>query len=96
MHPINHAAARPDHAAIINATTGDTVSYGELDAFANRMARWLREHGAQRGTRVGLLLENRPLYLQLVWSAQRMGAMLVPVATRLTAPMRWADQTSCR
>ena len=86
MHPINHAAARPDHAAIINATTGDTVSYGELDAFANRMARWLREHGAQRGTRVGLLLENRPLYLQLVWSAQRMGAMLVPVATRLTAP----------
>jgi len=86
MHPITHAAARPDHAAIINATTGDTVTYGELDAFANRMARWLRAKGASRGTSVGLLLENRPLYLELVWSAQRMGAMLVPIATRLTAP----------
>ena len=45
MHPINHAAARPDHAAIINATTGKTITYGELDAFANRMARWMRERG---------------------------------------------------
>ena len=86
MHPITHAAARPDHAAIVNATTGDTVTYGELDAFANRMARWLRARGATRGNSVGLLLENRPLYLQLVWAAQRMGAMLVPIATRLTAP----------
>ena len=86
MHPINHAAARPDHAAIINATTGDTVTYGELDAFANRMARWLRNKGIAPKQSVGLLLENRPLYLEVVWSTQRMGAMLVPVATRLTAP----------
>ncbi|GAB5348586.1 acyl-CoA synthetase [Alteriqipengyuania sp. 357] len=86
MHPITHAAARPDHAAIINASSGDTVTYGELDAFANRMARWLRGRGVERGTSVGLLLENRALYLELVWAGQRMGAMLVPIATRLTAP----------
>lgn len=86
MHPITHAAARPDHAAIINASTGDTVSYGEMNAFANRMARWLRGKGIARKHSVALLLENRPLYLQLVWSTQRMGAMLVPVSTRLTAP----------
>ena len=86
MHPIHHAAARPDHAAIINATTGRTITYGELDAFANRTARWLRERGLARGARVGLLLENRPLYLEMVWATQRMGAMLVPIATRLTAP----------
>ena len=86
MHPITHAAARPDHAAIIDAATGTTVTYGELDASANRMARWLRARGVERGTSVGLLLENRPLYLELVWSTQRIGAMLVPIATRLTAP----------
>ena len=86
MHPINHAAARPDHAAIINASTGESLSYGELDGFANRMARWLRGQGVERRTSVGLLLENRPLYLQVVWSTQRIGAMLVPVSTRLTAP----------
>ena len=61
MHPINHAATRPDHAAIIDAASGKTVTFGEMDAFANRMARWLRAHGVEHGTRVGLLLENRPL-----------------------------------
>ena len=86
MHPITHAAARPDHAAIINATSGEQVTYGQLDAFANRMARWLRAQGIGRRTSVGLLLENRPLYLEIVWSTQRMGAMLVPISTRLTAP----------
>ncbi|MBB3034206.1 acyl-CoA synthetase [Alteriqipengyuania lutimaris] len=86
MHPIHHAATRPDHAAIVNATSGRTITYGELDAFANRAARWLRARGAARGTSVGLLLENRPLYLEMVWATQRMGAMLVPIATRLTAP----------
>ena len=86
MHPIKHAATRPDHAAIIDAASGKTVTFGEMEAFANRMARWLRDHGVQRGTRLGLLLENRPLYLQLLWATQRMGAMLVPISTRLTAP----------
>ena len=86
MHPINHAATRPDHAAIIDAASGKTVTFGEMDAFANRMARWLRAHGVEHGTRVGLLLENRPLYLQLLWATQRIGAMLVPISTRLTAP----------
>ena len=86
MHPINHAATRPDHAAIIDAASGKTVTFSEMDAFANRMARWLRAHGVEHGTRVGLLLENRPLYLQLLWATQRIGAMLVPISTRLTAP----------
>ena len=86
MHPITHAATRPDHAAIIDAASGTTVTYGELEARANRLARWLRAQGVARGTSVGLLLENRPLYLEIFWATQRIGAMLVPVSTRLTAP----------
>ncbi len=86
MHPITHAASRPGHAAIIDASSGETITYGEMEEFANRTARWLRARGVAQGTRVALLLENRPLYLQLLWSAQRIGAMLVPISTRLTAP----------
>jgi len=86
MHPITHAASRPDHPAIINASTGDRVSYGELDAFANRLARWLRARGIAADSSVALLLENRLEYLQIVWANQRIGSMLVPVSTRLTAP----------
>ena len=86
MHPITHAAARPDHPAIVMAGSGETVSYAEMDATANRFARLLRARGLARGDPFALLMENNALYLQLVWGSQRAGAMLVPVSTRLTAP----------
>lgn len=86
MHPITHAAARPDHPAIIMSGSGETVSYGEMDATANRFARLLRARGLGRGDHFALLMENNSLYLQLVWGTQRSGAMMVPVSTRLTAP----------
>lgn len=86
MHPITHAAARPDHPAIVMAGTGETVSYGDLDRTANRFARLLRARGLGRGDHFALLMENNALYLQLVWGSQRAGTMLVPVPTRLTAP----------
>ena len=86
MHPITHAAARPDHPAIVMAGSGETVSYGEMDRTANRFARLLRAHGLGRGDRFALLMENNALHLQLVWGSQRAGTMLVPISTRLTAP----------
>ncbi len=86
MHPITHAAARPDHPAIIMAQSGETVSYGELDATANRFARLLRNRGIGLGEHFALLMENNALYLQLVWGTQRSGAMMVPVSTTLTPP----------
>jgi long-chain acyl-CoA synthetase len=86
MHPITHAAARPDHPAIIMAESGETVSYRAMDAAANRFARLLRARGLGPGDPFALLMENNALYLQLVWGSQRAGTMMVPVSTRLTAP----------
>lgn len=86
MHPITHAAARPDHPAIIMAGSGEVVTYGAMDAAANRFARLLRAHGLERGAPFALLMENTALYLPLVWGSQRAGTMMVPISTRLTAP----------
>jgi long-chain acyl-CoA synthetase len=86
MHPIVHAQTRPDHPAIIMAGSGETVTYGEMDATANRFARLLKERGLGQGGHFGMLMENNALFLQLVWGSQRSGAMMVPVSTRLTAP----------
>ena len=36
MHPITHAQTRPDHPAMIMAGSGETVTFGEMDAYANR------------------------------------------------------------
>ncbi|UVI39824.1 acyl-CoA synthetase [Qipengyuania spongiae] len=85
MHPIAHARARPDHPAIVMAESGETVTYGEMDKTANRFARVLRERGLTGGGHFGILMENNALFLQLAWGAQRSGAMMVPVSTRLTA-----------
>ena len=42
MHPITHAQTRPDHPAMIMAGSGQTVTFGEMDAYANRFAQLLR------------------------------------------------------
>ncbi|WP_324261688.1 acyl-CoA synthetase [Altererythrobacter sp. H2] len=86
MHPIAHAQNRPDHPAIIMASSGEVVTYGEMDATANRFAHLLRAHGLGPNDAFAVLLENNALYLQLVWGSQRAGTMLVPVSTRLTPP----------
>jgi fatty-acyl-CoA synthase len=86
MHPITHARTRPDHPAIVMAGTGETVTYGAMDATANRFAHLLRAQGLQPGDSFAVLMENNALYLQLLWGSQRAGTMMVPVSTRLTAP----------
>ncbi|ABC64557.1 acyl-CoA synthetase [Erythrobacter litoralis] len=86
MHPIQHAAARPDHPAVIMAGTGETVTFGEMDAASNRFAHLLRARGIGHDEAFAVLLENRAEFYTLIWGSQRAGTMLVPISTRLTAP----------
>ncbi|MEC7421948.1 MAG: acyl-CoA synthetase [Pseudomonadota bacterium] len=86
MHPITHAQTRPDHPAMIMAGSGETVTFGEMDAYANRFAQLLRARGLERGDHFAVLMENNIHYLQVVWGSQRAGTMMVPISTRLTAP----------
>lgn len=90
MHPIAHAATRPDHPAVIMTGSGAMMTYGELDAAANRFGRLLRSRGlglaGMGGDAFAILLENRIEYYVLAWGSQRVGTLLVPVSTRLTGP----------
>ena len=86
MHPITHAQTRPDHPAMIMAGSGQTVTFAEMDAYANRFAQLLRARGLKRGDHFAVLMENNVHYLQAVWGSQRAGTMMVPISTRLTAP----------
>lgn len=84
MHPIHHAATRPDHPAIIMAGSGWTLSFADMNAMANRFARLLRRQGLMPGDTLALFLENRLEYLPLAWGSQRAGTVLVPISTHLT------------
>lgn len=84
MHPSIHAGTRPDHPAIVMAGSGETMTYAELEAAANRMAHLLRARGVAKGDAFALWLENRPEFHVVAWAAQRSGATIVPVSTHLT------------
>ena len=86
MHPIAHAATRPDHPAVIMTGSGQQMTYGEMEAESNRFAHLLRANGIGPGDAFAVLLENRIEYFTLIWGSQRAGTMLVPISSRLTAP----------
>lgn len=86
MHPIKHAQTVPDRPAIIMASSGQTITFGEMDEDANRIARLLRSFGLGRGDAFAVLMENHARSLEIMWGSQRTGTLLVPVSTRLTAP----------
>jgi len=55
------ARTKPDNVAIVS--DGGEMTYGELNAAANRYARWAREQGIGPEKSVALLMENRAEYI---------------------------------
>jgi len=78
-----HAARGPDTPALI--TTVGTITYGELNARANRMARALRRRGVRRGDAIALLCSNRAEFVEVLLATQRSGLRLTTVNWHLTA-----------
>jgi amino acid adenylation domain-containing protein len=71
------AAARPDAVAL--ETADAAVTYAELDARADRLARHLRRAGATAGARVGICLERGPELIVATLAAVKAGAAYVPL-----------------
>ena len=85
MHPSKVAKEHPDRAAFIFAETGESRSYGELEANSNRIAHLFRSLGLQAGDVIALLMENHPRLFDIVWAAQRSGLYYVLLPSKLTA-----------
>src|ERR1700755_474346 len=80
-----HAQAHPDKPAVIMHPSGATVTFGELEARANRLAHFFRKHGLREGDAVAILMENNEHYHVVMWAARRSGLYYVPINTHLTA-----------
>ena len=65
---------------------GVSTSWRELDAHTNELAAGLVERGIGRGDRIGLLLTNCLEWIELSVAAWKIGAVIVPINTRFTAP----------
>lgn len=86
MHPSRHARVTPDKPALIMAGSGEAVSYARLEARSNQGAHLLRALGLRRGDGLALMLDNSPLFFEIVWAAQRAGLYYTCISTRLAAP----------
>ena len=62
------------------------VRYGELADRVDRLANALRERGVREGDRIAYLGENHPSFLETFFAAGTLGAIFVPLNTRLAPP----------
>ncbi|MCA1481422.1 AMP-binding protein, partial [Bradyrhizobium sp. NBAIM08] len=58
MYPGAYAQLHPDRAAFVMASTGESVSYRDFEARANRLAHLLRSYGLRRLDHMSIFMEN--------------------------------------
>jgi acyl-CoA synthetase (AMP-forming)/AMP-acid ligase II len=85
MYPGVHAAQFPDKPAVIMGSTGQTMTYAELDAAANRLSQLLAGAGLQPGDHVAFCMENHPRFLEVAWGCHYAGLVYTATSSRLTS-----------
>lgn len=91
-----HAEVRPNGTAIVFGHK--TITYGELDARANRLARYLRARGVSRGSTVAMMLPRSLEAYTSILAILKAGAAYVPIDTAFPAERAaWilADSGAC-
>lgn len=78
-----HALEAPNAPAL--EYLGISITYGELDQWANRLANLLAAHGAHKGDVVGVHLPNTPQYVISLIAASKLGCAASGVSPLLTA-----------
>ena len=74
----------PDKTAVVFGD--DELSYRRLADAADHVAAVLWHRGIRRGDAVAYIGENSPQFLQVMFGAAQLGAVFVPLNTRLAAP----------
>ncbi|MBX3509826.1 MAG: long-chain fatty acid--CoA ligase [Hyphomonadaceae bacterium] len=80
------AALTPDRIALLDALSGRTVTYRQLEDRSARCAAVLRAQGVRRGDRVAVLCRNRIEFFEIMFACAKLGAILAPLNWRAPAP----------
>ncbi len=81
---LHQARLRPDHPAVEDGAR--RLSFGQLNVRVNRLAHHLLALEIGRGDRVAILSENRLEYLELLFAAGKVGAIVAALNWRLSDP----------
>ncbi|MFQ5665615.1 MAG: o-succinylbenzoate--CoA ligase [Candidatus Binatia bacterium] len=88
------ARISPNHVALIYER--QLMSFAALAARAIRASARLWQLGIRRGDRVALLMSNRPEFAELIHGLTRLGAVAVPLNSRLSPPELTRQLVDCR
>ncbi len=92
------AAVVPDRPATIyrDGPERQVVTFGELNARANRFARLLAARGVERGDRVAVLMFNNTEWGAVFFGSLKRGAVVVPINARFRSDEVVAALQACR
>ncbi|WP_255196274.1 class I adenylate-forming enzyme family protein [Halorarius litoreus] len=79
------ARATPTATAVVDAGSGTAWTYAALDSRVEELAGRLATYGVGVDDHLAVLAEASPAFVELAHAAMRLGAVLVPLHTRLTA-----------
>lgn len=82
-----HAQVQPDALALHSSS--DQWTYAELSSAVTATRARLETAGIVPGTRVAICMPRSAEYVILLWALWRMGAVAVPISTRLPASSAW-------
>jgi o-succinylbenzoate---CoA ligase len=88
--------ARRDPRSLAVLGDGERISFAELAARSEALARRLRALGAEPGDRLAVVVGSSVRFIELVHAAQLLSVVLVPLNTRLTASEVLALVEDCR
>ena len=80
------AVVSPQLEAYVEPSANVRMDYTQMNALANQCASVLTSLGVVKGDRVALLMPNCVEFCCLFYGAAKIGAVAVPLNTRLTAP----------
>jgi fatty-acyl-CoA synthase len=82
--PARRARSSPHRRAVVYGSAA--LTYGQLDERVRRLAHGLRELGLRRGDRVAFIGTNQPAFVETLFATTYLGAVFLPLNTRLAAP----------
>ena len=85
MYPGVYAQQKPDYPAIVNTSTGEQITYGELAIASSQIARTFRRFGLKPSDHFSVVMENNIDYFKIIWAAFIAGFTITTINRHLTA-----------
>ena len=82
--PYQPRAQAPDTTAFVMCSSGEVVTFGELEKRANQGAHQFRIAALNTGDHIAMLMENRREFMEICFAADRAGVYYTTISTHLT------------